>query len=135
MSRIFSAMRKLFRCLFLLGCTSDALSARRASQTKRSLPLRTTAVMGAVMIPSSSKTADRSGRSLFHEVPAAQLEKMLGVSKYQFQDAMKYPAGTVKKAMDILQSGVHDIKTGNADAEHVFLFTLSRLMDCIQTGC
>ena len=47
---------------FLLGCTSDALSARRASQTKRSLPLRTTAVMGAVMIPSSSKIADRSGR-------------------------------------------------------------------------
>lgn len=73
--------------------------------------------------------------SLFHEVPAAQLEKMLGVSKYQFQDAMKYPADTVKKAMDILQSGVHDIKTGNADADHVFLFTLSRLMDCIQTGC
>ena len=62
MSRIFSAMCKLFRCLFLLGCTSDALSARRASQTKRSLPLRTTAVTGAVMIPSSSKIADRSGR-------------------------------------------------------------------------
>lgn len=62
MSKIFSAMCRLFFCRFLLGCTSDALSARRASQTKRSLPLRTTAVMGAVMIPSSSKIADRSGR-------------------------------------------------------------------------
>ena len=62
MSKIFSAMCRLFFCRFLLGCTSDALSARRASQTKRSLPLRTTAVVGAVMIPSSSKTSDNSGR-------------------------------------------------------------------------
>lgn len=69
--------------------------------------------------------------SLYSDVSSGQLEKMLGVSKYQFQDALKYPAVTVKKAMDILHNGIHDIKSGSADAEQAFLFTLSRLIQCL----
>jgi len=62
MSNMCAAMFRLLVCRFLLGWTSEALSARRASQTKRSLPLRTTAVIGSRMMPSPSKTADKSGK-------------------------------------------------------------------------
>ena len=64
----------------------------------------------------------------------AEISKLLGVPAYQFKEAAEYAPEQISNVLDLIQSGVSEIKTGMASPEVVFINTLAKMLNCLKAA-
>lgn len=64
----------------------------------------------------------------------AEISKLLGVPAYQFKEAAEYSPEQISNVLDLIQSGVSEIKTGMASPEVVFINTLAKMLNCLKAA-
>lgn len=72
--------------------------------------------------------------TFFSDIDRSQLGKMIGVPVYQFERALDFSPEQIAKSMDIIQKGISNVKTGKGDANRIFIFTLSKIIQCLHPG-
>lgn len=70
--------------------------------------------------------------TLYGEKSEQEISKLIGVPVYQFRNALKYSPTAISAALDILQKGVNDIKSGRAASRVVFIKCLGEVLSTLK---